>query len=89
MQELVHFMTTAVTASESDVILGVLALLWLLHWLPLSLLVYLFLHDTWFYWTHRWMHRPRVFRLAHAVHHASKPPCQHAAGDDRSGPGVE
>ena len=43
-------------------------------WLPVSLLVYLFLHDTWFYWTHRWMHRPRVFRLAHAVHHASKPP---------------
>ena len=48
-------------------------------WLPLSLLVYLFLHDTWFYWTHRWMHRPRVFRLAHAVHHASKPPTALAA----------
>ena len=48
-------------------------------WLPLSLLVYLFLHDTWFYWTHRWMHRPRVFRLAHAVHHASKPPTAWAA----------
>jgi len=48
-------------------------------WLPVSLLVYLFLHDTWFYWTHRWMHRPRVFRLAHAVHHASKPPTAWAA----------
>lgn len=48
-------------------------------WLPGSLLVYLFLHDTWFYWTHRWMHRPRVFRLAHAVHHASKPPTAWAA----------
>lgn len=39
----------------------------------------LFLHDTWFYWTHRWMHRPRPFRLAHAVHHASRPPTAWAA----------
>lgn len=50
-----------------------------LWWLPLSLLAYLFLHDTWFYWTHRWLHRPRPFRLAHAVHHASKPPTAWAA----------
>lgn len=45
------------------------------HWmLPLSLFVFLFAHDTWFYWTHRWMHRPRIFRIAHKTHHASKPP---------------
>ena len=50
-----------------------------LWWMPLSLLVYLFLHDTWFYWTHRWMHRPAVFRAAHAVHHASRPPTAWAA----------
>lgn len=50
-----------------------------LWWLPLSLLVYLFLHDTWFYWTHRWMHLPRPFRIAHAVHHASRPPTAWAA----------
>ena len=48
-------------------------------WLPLSGLVYLFLHDTWFYWTHRWMHRPKLFRAAHAVHHASRPPTAWAA----------
>jgi len=48
-------------------------------WLPASLFVYLFLHDTWFYWTHRWMHRPGPFRLAHAVHHASRPPTAWAA----------
>jgi sterol desaturase/sphingolipid hydroxylase (fatty acid hydroxylase superfamily) len=48
-------------------------------WLPLSLLVYLFAHDTWFYWTHRWMHRPAPFRVAHAVHHASRPPTAWAA----------
>ncbi|MFZ8409584.1 sterol desaturase family protein, partial [Staphylococcus aureus] len=36
-------------------------------------------HDTWFYWTHRWMHTPRVFRIAHAVHHDSRPPTAWAA----------
>lgn len=50
-----------------------------LWWLPLSLFLYLFTHDTWFYWTHRWMHHPRVFRAAHAVHHASRPPTAWAA----------
>lgn len=50
-----------------------------LWWLPASLLVYLFAHDSWFYWTHRWMHRPHLFRLAHAVHHASRPPTAWAA----------
>ena len=50
-----------------------------LWYLPVSLLVYLFLHDTWFYWTHRLMHRPRWFRIAHAVHHDSRPPTAWAA----------
>ena len=50
-----------------------------LWYLPVSLFLYLFLHDTWFYWTHRWMHRPAVFRVAHAVHHASRPPTAWAA----------
>jgi len=45
-----------------------------LWFLPASLLLYLLTHDTWFYWTHRWMHQPQWFRIAHAVHHASKPP---------------
>ena len=35
-----------------------------LWWLPLSVLLYLATHDTWFYWTHRWMHRPRLFRMS-------------------------
>lgn len=45
-----------------------------LWYLPLSLFIYLFAHDTWFYWTHRLMHRPYWFRIAHAVHHSSRPP---------------
>jgi len=50
-----------------------------LWWMPLSLFLYMFAHDTWFYWTHRWMHWPRLFRAAHAVHHASRPPTAWAA----------
>lgn len=50
-----------------------------LWYLPLSVLLYLFVHDTWFYWTHRLMHRPDLFRLAHSVHHASRPPTAWAA----------
>lgn len=50
-----------------------------LWYVPVSVLAFLFAHDTWFYWTHRWMHRPRLFRVAHAVHHASRPPTAWAA----------
>ena len=50
-----------------------------LWYLPLSLLVYLLVHDSWFYWTHRLMHHPALFRPVHAVHHASRPPTAWAA----------
>jgi len=50
-----------------------------LWWMPLSLLAYLLAHDTYFYWTHRLMHRPWAFRTMHAVHHASRPPTAWAA----------
>jgi sterol desaturase/sphingolipid hydroxylase (fatty acid hydroxylase superfamily) len=50
--------------------------LWLLAASPI---LYLFVHDTWFYWTHRLMHRPWWFRVAHAVHHRSRPPTAWAA----------
>ena len=52
---------------------------WPLWYLLVAPLIYLFLHDTWFYWTHRWMHRPGPFRAMHAVHHASRPPTAWAA----------
>ena len=48
-------------------------------YLPLPVLLFLAAHDSWFYWTHRWMHQPRPFRIAHAVHHASRPPTAWAA----------
>src|SRR3546814_10666355 len=44
-----------------------------LWWWPCSVLLYLLIHDTWFYWTHRWMHRPALFRRCHAVHYQRRP----------------
>ncbi|RMG29161.1 MAG: sterol desaturase family protein [Bacteroidetes bacterium] len=34
----------------------------------------LFLHDTWFYWMHRLMHHPLLFKHVHLVHHKSTNP---------------
>jgi sterol desaturase/sphingolipid hydroxylase (fatty acid hydroxylase superfamily) len=42
-----------------------------LWWLPASLLLALVVHETYYYWLHRWMHHPRVFRIVHKVHHDS------------------
>ncbi len=50
-----------------------------LWYLPLSLFLYMFAHDSWFYWTHRLMHQPWWFKKAHAVHHDSRPPTAWAA----------
>ena len=40
-------------------------------YLPVSLGIALFIHETYYYWLHRWMHRPKVYRLVHKVHHNS------------------
>ncbi|MDX1603840.1 MAG: sterol desaturase family protein, partial [Salinimicrobium sediminis] len=45
-----------------------------LWYLPVSLLIILLLHETYYYWVHRWMHHPRVFRIVHKVHHDSRIP---------------
>jgi lathosterol oxidase len=44
-----------------------------------SIVVLLLAHDTYFYWTHRLMHHPRVFRYVHLVHHKSTNPSPWAA----------
>lgn len=31
-------------------------------------------HDAWFYWTHRAMHHPRLFRIFHRLHHRTVTP---------------
>ena len=50
-----------------------------LWWMPASVFVFLLLHDSYFYWTHRLMHRPWWYKRMHAVHHASRPPTAWAA----------
>ena len=44
-----------------------------------SLAAVLVAHDTWFYWTHRLMHRPKLARLIHRAHHRSSTPTPFAA----------
>lgn len=43
-------------------------------WLPVSAFLYLFAQDTWFYFTHRVMHHPKLFKHTHAGHHRSVQP---------------
>jgi Delta7-sterol 5-desaturase len=33
-----------------------------------------FLHDAYFYWTHRLMHHPKIFKVVHLIHHKSNNP---------------
>lgn len=37
------------------------------------------IHDTYFYWMHRLMHHPAIFRFVHLVHHKSTNPSPFAA----------
>jgi Delta7-sterol 5-desaturase len=45
---------------------------WWYFWLGFPL--FIVWHDTWFYWTHRLMHLPRLFKLMHRQHHLSHNP---------------
>lgn len=38
-------------------------------WVGVSLAILLLWHDTYYYWAHRWMHEPWVFRRVHRLHH--------------------
>ncbi len=43
-------------------------------WYVASYVLVLFLHDAYFYWTHRWMHHPKFFEFFHLLHHESVHP---------------
>ena len=45
----------------------------------LSILLMLFVHDTYFYWMHRLMHSPKLFKHIHLIHHKSTNPSPWAA----------
>lgn len=48
-------------------------------WWWFSIVLMIFLHDTYFYWTHRAMHHPSLFKYFHLVHHKSTNPSPWAA----------
>lgn len=48
-------------------------------WIPLSAVLYLLLHDAYYYWLHRLMHDRRLFKWMHAGHHRSREPTAYAA----------
>lgn len=48
-------------------------------WLAVSVPLALLIHDAFFYWLHRLMHHPAVYRRVHLVHHQSVNPSPWAA----------
>jgi lathosterol oxidase len=48
-------------------------------WLAASFPLMLLWHDTYFYWTHRLLHKPALFARVHGVHHRSRNPSPWAA----------
>jgi len=48
-------------------------------WFWLAFPIMLILHDTYFYWTHRLMHHPKLFKAFHLLHHKSVNPSPWAA----------
>jgi lathosterol oxidase len=45
-----------------------------LWWLFASVILSLVIHDTYFYWMHRLLHHPQLFRYIHLLHHKSTNP---------------
>jgi len=50
-----------------------------LWYYPLCFILMLVVHDTYFYWAHRFMHHPLIFRKVHLLHHKSTNPSPWAA----------
>jgi sterol desaturase/sphingolipid hydroxylase (fatty acid hydroxylase superfamily) len=45
----------------------------------LSFVLMMIIHDAWFYFTHVFMHHPKVFKHVHLVHHQSKDPSPYSS----------
>lgn len=58
----------AYTAIYNDIFLHSLI------WIPTSFFILLVLQDTAYYWVHRTLHHPKVFKYLHELHHRSKNP---------------
>jgi len=42
-----------------------------LWYVPMSVVAVLMFHEAYYYWLHRWMHQPNIYRYVHKVHHDS------------------
>ena len=42
-----------------------------LWWIPISVVLSLVIHDTYFYWMHRLVHQKSIYKYTHRVHHQS------------------
>lgn len=40
-------------------------------YIPVSFITLVLIHETYYYWLHRWMHMPGIFKTVHKVHHDS------------------
>jgi sterol desaturase/sphingolipid hydroxylase (fatty acid hydroxylase superfamily) len=45
-----------------------------MYWLFISYALAILFHDTWFYWLHRFLHIPGIYKHVHNVHHLSVNP---------------
>ena len=45
----------------------------------LSIILMILMHDTYFYWTHRLIHHPKLFKYIHKIHHSFESPTPWAA----------
>jgi len=48
-------------------------------WFTLAFPIMAIMHDTYFYWMHRIMHHPKIFKAVHLIHHKSVNPSPFAA----------
>lgn len=48
-------------------------------WFVLAFPIMAIMHDTYFYWMHRLMHHPSIFKFVHLIHHKSTNPSPFAA----------
>lgn len=85
LNEIKWSLTTSLLFAAAGVLIG---LFWQLGWtkiylefdayplayMPLSLILFSLAHEVYFYITHRWLHWPPLFKLAHQVHHQSLTP---------------
>jgi lathosterol oxidase len=90
IREILHSLQTSLVLAGIGVVVFILSIngytriykeLTINDWwyIPLSVFLSLTIHDTYFYWMHRLLHHPALFKRIHLVHHQSVAPTPWAA----------